>query len=69
MRKTKPLAIIEKCSGHLADPFEHSMRDFCSTCAPYWINIKLCGHCKHKIKNCSTGYCAKCKKYSQMKGV
>ena len=57
----KELATIVHCTDRMTD-YEHSMRDFCSTCAPYWDRVPICPTDRVKL-NSPSGYCRKCKKY------
>jgi hypothetical protein len=65
-------AIIKQCPGHIADPLEHSMRDFCGTCGEYWIDIPYCPKCESRLKSTETqlgvkAYCQECKKHYLIK--
>ena len=60
----KPMADVARCTDRISNE-EHMMRDYCSTCAPYWNVVALCP--EHRIKlNPATGYCRKCRRYYDM---
>ncbi len=56
----KQKAIIISC-GDRVGQFEHSMRDNCYSCAPFWDLYPICPISKHKLSN--SGFCKACKKY------
>lgn len=62
---SKPKAVWVECAGVTNDgDYGHSMRDFCSSCAPYWAEFPICptNHVlQTKLKE--SGYCKKCKKF------
>ncbi len=59
-------AIWEDCPGVVNDGvYGHSMRDFCSSCAPFWSRIPLCP--THRRKLNTSGFCKSCKKYYDLK--
>mgnify|MGYP001572042502 FL=1 len=68
-------AIYVDCPG-MSNPREHTMRDHCWSCAPYWERIPTCP--KHNTKLLQRqhqpvrwtpevkGYCRECKKHYQL---
>ena len=40
---------------------DHSMRDYCWSCAPFWERIPLCPTHHRKLR--SSGYCQDCRKF------
>ena len=61
----KPKAVWVKCAGYASNPMEHSMRDYCWTCSPWWEDIPVCDK-SHKLA--SSGYCRICHKYFDLGG-
>ena len=55
------------CAGVVNDGKAlHSMRDFCSSCSPWWERVPLCPSCGRKAQNRAYGTrqkCLKCKTY------
>ncbi len=71
-------ARMVKCPEYETSPYEHSMRDNCWTCAPYWETIPVCPVHGGKLRQTTTipgynntgeriggtkGYCRVCKKH------
>lgn len=47
------------CSGVVSEgKYAHAMRDYCSSCAPFWEKVPLCPT-GHRLTD--TGYCKTCK--------
>lgn len=58
----KPKAKMLPCPGVVNDGlFGHSMRDNCSSCAPYWEQYPACPICDRKLAR--SMYCGNCRKY------
>lgn len=60
---TKAMAEVDKCTNYTSS-HEHSMRDYCWTCAPYWDIVPLCP--THRRKLATSGYCKDCRRYYDM---
>ena len=67
------LATTVKCpSAEEGGAYEHTRRDHCTTCAPFWENIAVCEQ-GHKLKPSEhdglyrpgheKGFCTKCRKF------
>lgn len=50
------------CPG-MWDPREHMMRDYCTTCAPYWETYPTCPHCGRKLEKTGKTKCRGCKTF------
>ena len=63
MAKTaeKKLAVWRNCAGMADGAYAHSMRDYCSTCAPWWERIPTCPDCKGKLLKMGRTKCRRCK--------
>lgn len=57
----RPKAVWLTCASGLP-PYEHSMRDYCSTCAPHWYWVPSCADCSRKLLD--SGWCRVCRRYS-----
>jgi hypothetical protein len=67
-QKVKRQARWVPCPG-MSGPdgrFHHSMRDGCTSCAPFWEYIAFCPD--HSKILTSTGYCRDCKKHFALEG-
>lgn len=54
-------AIWVDCPGVVSDGiYLHSLRDFCTTCAPWWEKIPICPNCKVKMMKSGKNTCKKC---------
>ena len=63
----KPVATWTKCPGYdESNPMEHSRRDYCWACAPWWEKVPVC---KKGHKLALSGYCKRCRKYSKIEEV
>jgi hypothetical protein len=51
------------CPG-MADPFEHTMRDHCWNCAPFWERIPVCPDCNRKLQKRGRTKCKHCKAWT-----
>jgi len=60
-------AVWVKCPG-MSDPFAHSMRDNCTSCAPFWEDVPTCPDCGGKLLKTGRAKCQKCKKYITVTG-
>ena len=60
----KQTAEWQDCPG-LADRFEHSMRDHCLNCAPWWERFPVCPTDKTPLT--FRGFCKSCRKYYEVK--
>jgi len=59
---SKPFSVMVPCPGVTNDGLAgHSMRDFCSSCAPHWEQYPTCP--THHRKLPSSGFCSDCKKF------
>lgn len=58
----KQKAVWFTCSE---DDEYHSMKDFCSSCAPFWDTYPTCPNDGRKLN--TNGYCKDCKKYYDIK--
>ena len=69
----KQSAIWVDCPG-MSDPYAHAMRDYCSSCAPWWESIPTCPVHRTKLRQRTTaprgrwtpdvtGYCRDCRKH------
>lgn len=59
-------AIFAICPGVKNDGIaEHSMRDFCLSCAPFWEEYPICP--THQGKLSITGFCKECRKHYSIK--
>ena len=56
-------AVWVDCPGLKEGRDAHYMRDFCSTCAPFWEKIPLCPDCRCKMKRYGRTKCKKCNKF------
>jgi hypothetical protein len=63
-RGNKLYAIMVSCPGLINDGrYHHAMRDFCSSCAPFWESYPTCP--VHRTKLTAKLYCTTCRtKYS-----
>lgn len=61
--KTKTPATYVDCAGMYGERgrYEHSLRDYCWTCAPFWERVPLCP--VHRSKLTGSGYCRACKQH------
>jgi ribosomal protein L37AE/L43A len=59
-------AIWRICPGVTNDGrFAHSMRDYCTSCAPYWEQYPTCPDCKRKLTRATASGRVKCKHCGQ----
>lgn len=59
-KAAKRLATYRDCPG-MSDPYAHTMRDHCWTCAPFWERVP---HCPDDgLRLTETGYCKCCRKH------
>lgn len=65
LKPAKPRAIMVVCPGVINDDlFGHSMRDYCSSCGPYWEQYPTCPTHGGKLRESKRGFwCSKCRKY------
>jgi predicted amidophosphoribosyltransferase len=41
----------------------HMMRDYCTSCAPFWATIPLCPHCGMKLEKVGKTKCKGCGRF------
>ncbi len=60
----KQPAVWKVCPGTYGERgrYYHSMRDYCTNCAPYWEQYAACPTCPMKLHK-DSGYCEGCRKY------
>ena len=73
MTATLTPAKFVECAGIQAEGrYIHSMRDNCSSCAPYWESVPVCPTDNVKLRQTATkydpnapvkGYCRTCRKH------
>lgn len=54
-------AIWVDCPGMQEGRYAHSMRDHCSSCAPFWERVPTCPDCKRKLLKRGRTKCKHCK--------
>lgn len=59
---SRPAAKWVDCAG--ADDY-HDMRDYCSSCAPWWATLPVCPVDGQRLPH--SGWCKKCRKYYDVK--
>jgi predicted amidophosphoribosyltransferase len=61
MPTIKKIAIWRDCAGVVSDgKYLHSMRDGCSSCAPWWARVPVCPDCGRKAQKTGRQKCKKC---------
>ena len=57
-------AIWKVCPGVVNDGlYAHSMRDHCTSCAPFWEKYPICQHCEKKLRKGGKTKCKNCAKF------